>query len=343
MENNTETMKKLRIEYIDAMRGFAMILVVYYHIINGVFSFESEFNEICVIFRMPLFFFISGLLSYSPALTPCKLKQRCFNRLFGQLTPTIVICLIYIFVSGHNFIDVIFDPTKYGYWFTIAMFEAFTIFAITTFFLEKLKASSRTRLTTYIFLIVLSHTIMSLLTRYGSDITKSDIWRLTSIGQGILYLKYFLFGVICKLYYDKFIKLAENQYAIASAIILFIILQFFNFAIASTCQGFLGAFIVYCLFHHYKNYFNNSTVIGKQLSIIGKNTLEIYLIHFILLYGIMGLHDCPQFINLISENSIIEIIAITILSIVIIIICLLIAKFFKISNLLYSILFGFKK
>ena len=182
-----------------------MILVVYHHIINGVFLFDSEFNNVCVRFRMPLFFFISGLLSYSATLTLHKLKIRCFNRFFGQLMPTIVICCIYIFISGHNFREVFFEPTKYGYWFTIAMFESFTIFAITTIFLTKFQASLSKRLITYIILMILSHTIMSLLTRNDSDITKSDIWRLTSIGQGILYLKYFLFGAICKLYYDKFI------------------------------------------------------------------------------------------------------------------------------------------
>ena len=73
-----------RIEYIDAMRGFTMLLVVYSHIL--VFSYENTliydlhagglnligagegnaltFNSLFVLFRMPLFFFISGFIIY---------------------------------------------------------------------------------------------------------------------------------------------------------------------------------------------------------------------------------------------------------------------------------------
>ena len=56
----------------------------------------------------------------------------------------------------------------------------------------------------------------------------------------------------------------------------------------------------------------------------------------------MGLHEYNQLTNIMSNNSIIEIIVITILSIILILISLLITKFFRISNLLYGALFGFK-
>lgn len=58
------------------MRGFAMLLVVYSHII--AFSYSGalkndiafggndflSFNALFILFRMPLFFFISGFLLY---------------------------------------------------------------------------------------------------------------------------------------------------------------------------------------------------------------------------------------------------------------------------------------
>lgn len=52
-----------RIEYIDAMRGFTMMLVVYSHIHQ--FSIHAEglsFNHLLILIRMPLFFFLSGFL-----------------------------------------------------------------------------------------------------------------------------------------------------------------------------------------------------------------------------------------------------------------------------------------
>ena len=56
MENTVQlTPKKKRIEYIDAMRGFTMILVVYSHIIFFGYNDDTipSFNSFFVNFRMP--------------------------------------------------------------------------------------------------------------------------------------------------------------------------------------------------------------------------------------------------------------------------------------------------
>ena len=54
-----------RIEYIDAMRGFAMILVIYFHIPSYCLgNAYIGFNDILEWVRMPLFFFISGFVFY---------------------------------------------------------------------------------------------------------------------------------------------------------------------------------------------------------------------------------------------------------------------------------------
>lgn len=80
--NKNTVMATKRIEYIDAMRGFTMLLVVYSHVL--VFSYDNlivynlhngglslnggvnplTFNSLFVLFRMPLFFFISGFILY---------------------------------------------------------------------------------------------------------------------------------------------------------------------------------------------------------------------------------------------------------------------------------------
>lgn len=66
-----------RQHYIDCMRGFTMILVVYSHIV--VFGYDinrySLLNEIFVLFRMPLFFWVSGYLAYS-FFDAVKLKKK---------------------------------------------------------------------------------------------------------------------------------------------------------------------------------------------------------------------------------------------------------------------------
>ena len=57
------TEKTGRIEYIDAMRGMTMILVVYSHVCNYCLGDKTMgFNDIFFLFRLPCFFFISGWL-----------------------------------------------------------------------------------------------------------------------------------------------------------------------------------------------------------------------------------------------------------------------------------------
>ena len=63
-------MNTKRLEYIDALRGFIMIIIIYWHI--NYFSFDilkvindvNSFENIFLPFGMPLFFFISGLFAY---------------------------------------------------------------------------------------------------------------------------------------------------------------------------------------------------------------------------------------------------------------------------------------
>ena len=64
MENSVA--KKPRLEWLDALRGFTMILVVAYHTVEG-FGLEvkaSSSMRFLILFRMPLFFFVSGFLAY---------------------------------------------------------------------------------------------------------------------------------------------------------------------------------------------------------------------------------------------------------------------------------------
>jgi fucose 4-O-acetylase-like acetyltransferase len=65
---NTSILKKERIDWIDYLRGIAIILVVYHHVRVGVErsqipvpSFLVDVNMIFYSFRMPLFFILSGI------------------------------------------------------------------------------------------------------------------------------------------------------------------------------------------------------------------------------------------------------------------------------------------
>ena len=136
------SVKKKRIEYIDAMRGFTMILVVFSHICVYGYGKEAvddmvSFKNVFISFHMPLFFFISGWVLYK--------AERVWNWNFikGFLTskfmmlmvPTVFFFLLYVLVFKDARITAEdLNAAKDGYWFTLALFEFFLLYSLTLFF-----------------------------------------------------------------------------------------------------------------------------------------------------------------------------------------------------------------
>ena len=114
-----------RIGYIDALRGLAMILVVYFHIAAyGFGSYEFGYNDIIERFRMPTFFFISGWLFYNVGRIWNRqtIADIIRKKFMVQIIPTAVFMLLYLMMF--NLLDVnSLGSDKKGYWFTFVLFE----------------------------------------------------------------------------------------------------------------------------------------------------------------------------------------------------------------------------
>lgn len=125
--------KSKRIEYIDAMRGFTMLLVVVSHIFVHSFHTENSFNSFFLTLRLPLFFFISGFVLYKtdtrwrfPNVT-----VFIYKKLLIQIIPTVVFLSVAAYIFHWNILDSFCSYSKMGYWFTYALFFYFVIYAIT--------------------------------------------------------------------------------------------------------------------------------------------------------------------------------------------------------------------
>ena len=91
---------KKRLEYIDALRGFTMTLVIITHVLLFSFNIESEHQYTNIIFgnmRMPLFFFICGFLSYRANLkwNLKTYKENISKKLQIQIIPTLILGSLY--------------------------------------------------------------------------------------------------------------------------------------------------------------------------------------------------------------------------------------------------------
>ena len=113
-------MSSKRILWVDNLRGFLILLVVLGHTIQysmpGFYN-SHVFNYIYS-FHMPLFFVVSGFVSYKP----CErvfwggIKRRCAQLLIPYLIWTLFFCL----VSGTSLIRGYFESPVY--WFLIILF-----------------------------------------------------------------------------------------------------------------------------------------------------------------------------------------------------------------------------
>lgn len=100
---------KERYDYIDVLRGFTMLMVIYGHFVLKIAQINGEeilrigilCGKIMTRIRMPMFFFVSGFFAY--AIYDIYLfRKRITNRIKQQLWPTIVVCGLFILLTGCN-------------------------------------------------------------------------------------------------------------------------------------------------------------------------------------------------------------------------------------------------
>ena len=156
------TMKqKERMEWLDAMRGFTMILVVAYHVAQIGFDQSIKHSSslsFLMLFRMPLFFFVSGFLAYKASLV---WDFKTFISLLGkkiriQILPTVVFFLFSCVALYPKFWPAVesnlHSPTKGGYWFTLVLLYMFVLYYVFCYLESKIRCKSWIPITLFFLL-----------------------------------------------------------------------------------------------------------------------------------------------------------------------------------------------
>jgi len=304
-----------RIGYIDALRGMAMILVVYFHIsAYGFRSYVMVYNDIIERFRMPLFFFISGwLFKYIGRTTKEIIKQK----FMVQIVPTAFFMLLYLCVFDYLSFDS-FGSDKKGYWFTYVLFEFFVVYLglKALFNRHNTKKGEIYMMLAMLFLSISALYYSKYYTRYAEEL---GIWK-TILGLfsfvKFKHIIFFWFGTFVKKHFDQFIQLTNKPLIIGSLLGLFVVLNIYPVVfsitgleyIAFLIVGFSGVIVIFTLFRHlytphqtsnlkpqtlnlepFSSFFHHSSSI---LKFVGTRTLDIYLIHYFFLpYHIEYLAD----------------------------------------------------
>lgn len=315
---NIETLqnKRERVQYIDALRGFAMLMVVLGHVeIFSFFNFTHTTTLMSMLsaIHMPLFFFISGLCVYNPEKKYAFIKVK--NDFLRLIVPAVIVGLIYTyFKKGENCSFFLANSMKAGYWFTISLFEVLLIYYAISNLLRK---------SDKVFMLVL-WTVAGLLyllkLPFKMDGSLETIGNYLCLHQTFNFFVFFALGITVSKYRLRIHSLLENQLFAATSLILFatasfvllgIVPKYANSSIVwrvldtfgETIVGLLGITLLYIIFYKRQSVFSSSNRLIKNLVFIGNNTLAIYLVHYFFLpvlpqVGTFMLENCSVILEL---------------------------------------------
>ena len=341
-----ESEKRLR--YIDAMRGLAILLVVFSHVTNAYVkmpitnaSFAGVYYMMTM-FRMPLFFFVSGFFAFRVAEkwtwpTVCHVMTK---KIQAQIVGLCVFCFIYgVCMRGWKFH---FLWTINPYWFTISLFEMFVLYLGAALLVRK----TRSNIPLYVLLAI--SISGRLLFHYLTDDMKLP--RLVAGLQTLntlTYWPYFMIGIFARRFKDFTWRLVDNQYFKTIMIVGFLTLVLFygchhshsfEWAIVMTVMRFSGLMTLLISFRSYREWFDKNSAVSNCMSFVGRRTLDIYYLHY---FFIPDLAFMKGLLSTGSGNNILSMLltGLTISSLVIAL-CLIVSAILRSSPFLSSWLFG---
>ena len=342
-----------RIEYIDALRGLAMILVLYFHIPSYCMgNAYIGFNDILEWVRMPLFFFISGFVFYKAdrIWNSNTIKSILKKKFMVQIIPMAVFMTLFLVLFDYME-PASFGSDKKGYWYTFVLFEYFVLYIGAEALFNKNKTvQGEIYVLLSVFLISLaSFYYAKYYTRYSNELGQwKTILGLFSFVK-IRHFIFFWFGTIVRKYFAKFIHITNNYYVIAAIGIIFIAMIVFPSVFHITgleypaymISGIASTMVVFTFFRKNEHLFTKDKWFGKSLQFIGRRTLDIYLIHYFFLP-----YHCLQDFGaklLQYDNKALEVVVILTLALCVLAISLIASSIIHLNPFLAHYLFGVKR
>ena len=347
-------MAKQRIAYIDAMRGFTMILVVFSHICGMCLGDRwMGWNDIFFLFRLPCFFFISGWLFEQPERLwdGVTIKSVVKNKFMVQIVPTFIFLLLLapppLFFSR-------LGATKGGYWFTFALFIFFLLNILSSWLVQK-RSVKQQDLFLFTFALIVSVTAFCYDIFYNCYFSHLG-WLTKGLGfLSLMVWRYYLFfyvGTFVKRHFEVFIQWTSKPVVIFSVVVGFfaisripytdwVPLVYFVFAVG----GILGLAMIFTAFRYIGSYISShpthhfSLFIFHSFIYIGTRTLDIYLLHYFFL---------PRFLLAYGDqlraydSKLLEFFVALVLALFVVGLCLIASRIIRLSPFLAKYLFGVK-
>ena len=339
-----------RIEYIDALRGFTMILVVFQHVATFCWGIADgsipSVHHYFIQIRMPMFFFISGFVLYKASINWNMKQVGLFLRkkFMVQIIPTIIFLALFVHVTGISFRSALFSDAKAGYWFTYILFWYFLFYALAQLLFHR-----------YAYIVMILMGIVILPISYPPITNAIPLPESMKGFLSIPYWHYFLFFVIGSLARKHFARVEQwldGRWLLLCCIFIYFVLNIYRDILPGHGHGLVGGFLIgliitlaglivlFGFFRANKNYFMKDMFMGRSLQYIGRRTLDVYLLHYFLLPVNMG-----TVIQVFTEHPmpIIEATCSLAIALLIVACCLLISNIIRLSPIWAHFLLGVKR
>ena len=335
-----------RIEYIDALRGFTMLLVVLRHVASLCFVLEDtpSIHHYLQQIRMPMFFFISGFVLYKAGVvwTLNHIGGFLRKKFVVQILSSLFFFTLFVHFSNKNFYNGFVDVSKYGYWFTYTLFIYYIFYALIRFLCKKYED--------YVVIIVAAiFYVINWPPLYTIIPVPDNVKAILGI-ENWFYFCFFLLGTLFKKHFNAITCLLDKQKLLLFvSILMYFLLNIYQDILPSGgvvgviiqfCKTITGIVIIFSFFRNKQDLFTKKKVLGRLLQYIGRRTSDIYLLHYFLLpYQLKHVtsifKDYPM--------PVVEFTFSLIIAIIVIAFCLLISNVIRQSPLLASWLLGAKK
>ena len=356
--------RKPRLGWLDALRGFTMLLVVTNHVALKSFGMQIRWSaalQFFLLFRMPLFFFISGFLAYkaSRVWNARTLGELTLKKMRVQIIPTVVFFLLFLAMVPttpflHNLDEALASSMKAGYWFTIVL-----LYMLLTFYLFSYVESKLFRWYPTPPILILLLFIVSLCMFETCYLPRHFSWALgykgqpneflnyTSLVEMFRYFPFFLYGAIVHRYWERAQRLMDSRWFFPVVVVLALlttleVIKWHNLrlewaSLPHTLAMFLLLTMVFMFFRHYSDFFSDKTALGRGLQFIGRRTLDIYLLHY---FFLPKLPMVGEFFRLNRHNFILDTTAALAVALVVVAFCVITSQLLRVSPFLKKHLFG---
>lgn len=320
------------IAYIDSLKGMTIVMVVVGHIYQFCYgNTESLLFRMLGSYYMYLFLFLSGMVIVTPP-NLAKIGRRMMRYMF----PSIIIGTLVFSLARGEIVDNwvtylarrIYYPAS-GYWYLVSL----TIFNIALF---PHRMNKKNKLLIDLVLAICWYVIFFLLWKKGGTFGAA-----LCMEHCTCFYPFFMLGHLLRKY-DMLRHLTDSQPLFSICLLLAPVLFLMNsenYYIQNISGRFLLPVCCIVVFVYIFSKTDHKESRSIRLSqFLGRNSLDVYLWHFAILYHIHLASVMNWFIE--TGNMFFEIILALVLGLLISLICVGFGKFIKQSSWIRNIAYG---